>query len=545
MRKKVLAAGMAAVCIMMSLAGCGGKTASQPAATTGGQSQATTETQAANSGKETEAGTQAASTGKDTVTVACAAEPDCFFPFHSTLGTNMDEVPILHNVYETPIKLGPDNTHEPLLAESWEISDDGCTYTLHLRDDVYFHNGDKMTAEDVAFTLNSTGHTSAGAAQLANYDNTEVIDDTTVAIHLTNPYGPFLNALCGRYALIVDKSLYEEIGEDAYNEAPVGTGPYKFVSRVSGDRITLESNEEYWGGAPSIKHVNYMVMSDTNTQMISLENGDVDVLINANVSSLTRLQTDKVKWETKDASSIDHLYLNCAKGPAADLNFRKALQCGINKEEVNMGVYEGYATVGDIQICPSFSGRPDPGTYKVVEYDQEKAKEYLAQSGYNGEEFKLVTVAGTKDESAAQIIQGQLIELGINCTVNAVDAASYGAITEDGDGDYGAKLRFGGVSVLDADGLFYQYYSDLLKPGKYNAGIYTDELDELLMAGRIEVDPEKRKEDYAKACDIITDNVFAICLYYDVNACAYSSSLNGVVPRALTGLYFFNDWSWQ
>ena len=530
MEKRALMAGLLAVCMMVSLSGCKSGNIQSGSTTAGGD----TTGQGALGGEAKESGT-----------VACAAEPDCFFPFHSTLKTNMDEVPILHNVYEALIKLGPDNSHEPLLATSWEVSEDGCTYTLKLRDDVYFHNGDKMTAEDVEFTLDSAGHTSDGAAQLANYDDTEVIDDTTVAIHLTAPYGPFLNALAGRFALIVDKSLYEEIGEDAYNEAPVGTGPYKFVSRVSGDRITLEANEEYWGGTPSIKHVFFAVMSDTNTQMISLENGDIDVLINANIGALSKLQSDKVKWETRDASSIDNMKFNCNKGPASDINFRKAVQYGINKEDVNIGVYEGMATIGDIQIAPGFSGRPDAGTYKVVEYDPEKAKEFLTSSNYNGEEFKIVTVAGTKDESAAQIIQGQLIELGINCTVNAVDAASYSATVETGNGDFGASLRFGGVSVLDADGLYYQYHSDfLLANGKYDAGICSGELDQMLMDGRVETDEAKRKSIYAKACDIITDNAYGACIYYDVNACAYNAALNGVVPRSLTGLYYFNDWSW-
>lgn len=541
MKKRALVAGLLSACMVMSLAGCGngasGNGSTTAAATGGG---AGGETQAA-------AGTEApAGETRDSVTVACAAEPDCFFPFHSTLRTNMDEVPILHNVYEALIKLGPNNEHEPLLATSWEVSEDGCTYTLKLRDDVYFHNGEKMTAEDVEFTLDSAGHTSAGSAQLANYEDTEVIDETTVAIHLTAPYGPFLNALAGRFALIVDKSLYEEIGEDAYNDAPVGTGPYKFVSRVSGDRITLEANDEYWGGAPSIRQVIFAVMSDTNTQMISLENGDIDVLINANIGALSKLQSDKVAWATKDASSIDNLKFNCTKGPAADLNFRKAVQSGINKEDVNIGVYEGMATIGDIQIAPGFSGRPDAGTYKVVEYDPEKAKEYLAASNYNGEEFKIVTVAGTKDESAAQIIQGQLIELGINCTVSAVDAASYSAAVENGNGDFGASLRFGGVSVLDADGLFYQYHSSfLLTDGKYDAGVCTEELDAKLQQARVETDSEKRKLVYAEACDIITDNAFGACIYYDVNACAYSASIDGVVPRSLTGLYYFNDWNWK
>ena len=540
MKKKVLLAGVLSACMILSLAGCGsgGSDTGTTAAAAGGQ----TEAQASDDGGGAEA--EGGET-KDSVVVACAAEPNAFYPIHTSLGTNMDEVPILHNVYESLIKLGPDNTHEPLLAESWEISDDGCTYTLYLRDDVYFHNGDHMTAADVEYTLDIAGHSSAGLAQLANYEDTEVIDDYTVAIHLSAPYGPFLNALCGRYALIVDKALAEEIGEDAYNEAPVGTGPYKFVSYTSGDSVVLEANEDYWGGAPSIKHVTFRVMTDTNTQMVSLENGDVDVLINANISSLTRLNNENIKWETKDASSIDNLKINCSKGPGTDINFRKAIQCGINKEDVNLGVYEGMATLGDIQIAPGFSGRPDPGTYKVVEYDPEKAKEYLAASNYNGEEFKIVTVSGTRDESAAQIIQGQLIELGINCTVSAVDSASYAATVDNGTGEFGAALRFSGVSVLDADGLFYQYHSDsTLTPGKYDAGVTTPELDELLMAARVEQDEDTRKDLYAQACDYITDNAYGCTIYYEVNAVAYNAALNGVVPRSLTGLYFFNDWNW-
>ncbi|MEY8355850.1 ABC transporter substrate-binding protein [Lachnospiraceae bacterium 54-53] len=533
MKLRQMAAVMLAACMTVSLAACGSAASdaagTQDAAQTG-----------RSGGDSAGAG---GGSGKDSVVVACAAEPDCFFPFHSSLKTNMDEVPILHNIYETPVKFGPDGSHEPLLAESWEISEDGKTYTLHIRDDVYFHDGVKMTAEDVAFSIDTAGHTAQGAAQLANLDKAVAIDDKTVEITLTAPYGPFLNALAGRYALVVQKALYESGGEDAYNENPVGTGPYTFASRVSGDRITLEAFDKYWGGDFPVKHVTYLILTDTNTQMVSLENGDIDVLIQANIGSLTKLDSDKVTWQTTDASSLCSLHLNCKEGPAADINFRKALLYGINKEEINIGVYEGYATVGDIPICPSFSGRPDPGQYKTAEFDPEKAKEYLAASNYNGEEFKILTVAGSRNESASQILQGQLIGLGINCTVNALDAASYQAAADAGE--FGANVRAQGVSVLDADGMYFQYHStQLLQPGMYDAGITSDEMDAYLSAGRTETDPEKRKEAYAQACNLIIDDALSVCLYYEVNGCAFNSGLKGVVPRALTGLYFFNDWSW-
>lgn len=536
MKKRILT-GLAALFTAISLAGCGGASDAQPAVSPSG-SQAQT---------VPEKSGQALGSTKQSVKVACAAEPDCFYPYHAEKSTNMDEVPILHNVFETLIKLGPDNEQLPLLATEWELSDDALTYTLKLRDDVDFSNGDHMTAKDVKFSLDSAVSISGGKSMLANYESTEIVDDYTVKIHLSAPYAAFLNTLASRYALVVDQALYENIGEAGYDEAPVGTGPYKFVERVSGDHISLEANENYWGGEPPIKNVIFAIMTDTNTQLISLENGDIDVLINGNPSVLSNLKTDKIKYVLKDASTIDNFRFNCAKGPAADLNFRKAVQSGMNREDINIGVYNGLATVGDMPAAPGFSGRPDDGTYRAITYDPDKAREYLAASNYNGEEFSIVCVSGTKDEVAAQIIQGQLMELGINCTVNAVDASSYSALGEQ-SGEYGARLRFGGVSALDADGGFYfQYYSDSVTKGGgfYASMAYSDELDAKIMEGREESDADRRKQIYAECTDILNENVFGITIYYDINACAYNADLSGVVPRSLSGLYYFNDWSWQ
>ena len=486
--------------------------------------------------------TDAVSTGegKDTVIVGAAAEPTLLFPF---MATNMDHVPILHNIYETPIRLSPNGEHLPLLAKSWDISADGIEYTLNLRDDVYFHNGDQMTAEDVAWTFNTIAPTPSGAQLLGNFKSAEATDEFTCVITLTGPNAAFLNGLAGRFSLIVNKKLYEEIGEEAYNEHPIGTGPYKFEERVSGDRVTLSANEDYWGDAPAVKNVIFRVMSDSNTQMIALESGDIDVLIRANVSMLSRMTADNVDWAVTDASSIAALGLNCASGPASDILFRQALQYGINREEINIGVFEGLATPGYIQIAPNFTACPDVGTYETIEYDLDKAKELLEQSSYNGEVFRFNTVSGTANESAAQIIQGQLIELGIDCQVNAVDSASYFAMSDAGE--YDAQLRASGVSLVDADGLFFMYHSDhILSEGKPDMGVARPELDELIANGRSEVDQSKRKEIYAEAVNIITENALAVPLYYEVNAVAFNKELKGVEPHALFGLYYFNDWSW-
>ena len=550
--KRKLLSGIAALLAALALAGCGGSGGadSSDASKSGGADSSAVDAAAPASDADTsktDTGGSSSGGSKDSVRVASSAEPDCFYPYHTQKGTNMDEAPILHNVFEALVKFGPDNEILPLLATEWEISEDFCTYTMKLREDVDFTSGNHMTAEDVKFSLDSAMTISGGVSMLANFDNVEIIDDYTIEIHLTAPYAAFLNTMASRYALVVDKKLFEEIGEEEYDAMPVGTGPYKFVERVSGDHITLESNEAYWDGEPSIKKVDFMIMTDSNTQLISIENGDIDVLINGNPSLLTKMTTDKVEYAMKDASSIDLFRFNCAEGPGKDLNFRKAVQMGMNREDINIGVYEGMATIGDMPAAPGFSGMPDEGTFEPIVYDAEKAKEHLAQSSYNGEEFSIICVSGTKDETAAQIIQGQLIEIGINCTVNAVDSSSFAAVT-DTSGEYGARLRFGGVSALDIDGGFYfQYYSDSVTNDgtRYASMAYSDELDAKIMEGRQEPDPDKRKEIYAEAVDILNENVFGITLYCDINACAYSADLEGVVPRSLNGLYYYNDWSWK
>jgi peptide/nickel transport system substrate-binding protein len=457
----------------------------------------------------------------------------------------MDEAPILHNVYETPIKLMPDGSHEPLLATEWAVSADGRDYTLRLRDNVRFHNGKNMTAEDVAFSLNGAAKTVGGRTLLINYDTAEVIDEKTVVVHLTSPYAAFLNSLSSRFALVVDKDYFDQVGIPGYHAAPVGTGPYRFVERVSGNHISLKANEDYWGGVPPIKNITYRVMTDANTQMLALENGEVDVLLNGNISQLVRLpENSPVKWASTEAAQIQSVNINCAKGPGVNKDFRKALQYGINKKDIIAGVMEGKADPTDIYMAKSFSGRPDDGTFRTVSYDPEKAKEYLKSSGYKGEVFLLATPSGGKDEQVAQIIQGQLIELGINCALNALDAVSFMNFTTYGTGDYGASIRAGGVSILDADGLWTLFNGSMKLIGTFDTGwiLASPKMAELTEAGRSENDPEKRKMIYAEVCDINTEEVYIIPIYCGLSIVAYNQGIQGVVPRALTGLYYFNDW---
>ena len=522
-----------AACMMLSLTACGGGN------NNGGSG---------NNGGSSDDGGASAGEKKESIVVANSFDADTFYPYNSAIMTNQDECPILHNVYESPFKLMPDGTTEPLLAESYELSEDGTEYTLHLRDDVYFHNGKKMTAEDVAGSLNISGASAVGQTLLINYDTTEVVDENTVVVKLTAPYGPFLTSLASRVALVIDVDYLEEVGEEGYEAAPIGTGPYTFVERVSGDHITLQANEDYWGGAPTYKTVTVRLMTDINTQMLALESGEVDVLLNASLSPLLMLPEDSpVKYVSTDAATIGALSLNSSypDSPCSDLNFRKAIQAGINKDDINIGIFEGEATLTDIYMTPTFTGRPDDADLHTYTYDPEAAAEYLAASGYNGEEIVLATVSGTRNETVSQIIQGQLMALGINCTVNAVDSSSFFQLVTYGDGSgWDLALRAGTVSVLDADGLYTLFNGDYLdSTGNYGTGSIRDaRLTELTALGRVTTDEEERKAIYAEACNIVTDQAYMIPMYCEMNIVAFNENVEGVQPRALTGVYFFNEW---
>lgn len=528
--KKSIIALLSCLLVMAMLVGCGAQSAPQA------------EAPATNGGTAASADPAApAAPVKDSVTIATIQEPLHFYPFGPS-DSNTRDCPVLCNVYDPLVQLEADGSLSPALAEKWEISEDGTEYTFYLRQGVKFHNGDDFNAEDVKFTYDTAAFEStAGKALLINYDHSEIVDDYTIKVYLTAPFAAFMNGCASRVGGICSKEYFEEVGVDGYLAAPIGTGAYKFVSAVNGDTITLEANNDHWAGAPAIKNVYIKTMSDASTMIISLENGDVDVLANPALNSCLNLDTSgDVTWEAgAGAGRITlHITANGIGYPGDDINFRKAVQCAIDKQAVVDGATDGYATIIDIDMCPAYSGRPDG--YNTVPYNVEKAKEYLAASSYNGEEFDILCESGTLANSVAEIVQYQLSEVGINCTINAVDNATF---TETWyAGTYGAQIRTSNSSLVDADG-FLNYY--MLPPyvnTDNNQYERNPEIYALGMDGRA-AQGDARKDIYLKAVNIVTEEAYSVPLFSSVNVMAYNKGLQGVKVHPLNNMYF-RAWTW-
>lgn len=501
------------------------------------------------SGGESDA-TETENIDKDKVVIASSSEPTAFFCQDSTIVTsNGKDGMMLMQIYETLYCFDYDGTIKPRLATDCEVSADGLEYTVGIRDDVTFHNGEKMTAEDVAFTFSlclEKNKTHSGT-MLINMQSCEVVDDTHVKFTLKAPFAAFLNTLTTRAGNIISKKYYEEVGTEGYNEHPIGTGAYKYVSRVSGQEVILEAYEGYRDGEAPIKNVVIRPISNVSTQFISLKSGDVDVINGADTASCMQIEADSIAtWTSAVAGAMDVMRLNtrpaCNSALKDDTNLRLAIASAINKEEI---LYGAAANNGDILDCDSLSwytGQPDPGTYTTVPYDVKKAKEYLAASSFDtSKNLKAVVQSGTREEKIMQIIQGQLYEIGLNIDIVAADSGTMTATWNSGD--YDLLLRSETSSLADASNLKVNFGTN----GTRGANFDPEEqawFDDMLARSEQELDDEARKALIAEIHSRIGEMAYCVPLINPRGTIAYNKGLQGVTMNPI-GFYRICDWSWQ
>jgi peptide/nickel transport system substrate-binding protein len=477
--------------------------------------------------------------GKDVVRVTTSEKPVRFFACGPD-GSNNADLIILNNIYDPLLTMQADGTLKPCLAKEYKVSPNGLVYTFKLRENVRFHDGSLMTSDDVVATLDLGSKNSVGKALLINYSKAIAIDKYTVEVHLTAPFAGFLNGIASRAALIFSKAYLDKVGVAGYLKAPIGTGPYR-LSSVSSDIFKLEAFPEYWAGPAKIKTVEIRIMADPSTQMIALENGDVDFVLSPSIASGSKLNKSKgVVFETGDSAGRVAMLINDNPGyPGNDKNFRKAVQAGINKKDIILGTTEGLATQLDIDMCDSYSGRPTG--FNIVKYDVKKAKEYLNASNYKGEPFEIIVQSGTINEPVAQILQAQLMELGINATVKALDTATFTDLWYAGK--FGAMIRLTSSSLLDADGFLNTYMVGNYAPTDNNQFPRSKEIYDLGMSARA-AQGDARKAIYLKCVNIVTEEAYQIPIFAAVNTVAYRNTLQGIKVHPLN-LLFFYDWSYK
>lgn len=342
--------------------------------------------------------------------------------------TGTYESNVMRSVFDTVVAWSDDQTEiVPYLAESWEISDDMMEYTFKLRDDVYFHNGRQMTAEDIKYSLERSEKESA-MQRLADLDHAEVIDDTTVKLVLKAPNAAFLARLTDAGNGIVPKEEVENLGDD-FGRQPVGTGAFKFESWEN-NIITLAKNEDYFLETPHLDKVEFKFINDLTMMGNALTAGDVNVAHEIADVDLQKFKSDdSVQVLNSPGMNVYMLEMNVVSGPTVDPRVREAITYAIDVDSAVANIFpNGGASRAYVPLPENSWGfKPEYKDYAVTR-DVEKAKQLLADAGYeNG--FDITLYAPNKPNRAkwAEILQAQLKEVGINVSIQKLEWGTYSA----------------------------------------------------------------------------------------------------------------------
>ena len=477
----------------------------------------------------------AAAAEKTDLVIAMDADIETLHP--SDYSTTI-EINILNQVYDKLIYMNPDGAEdpEPRIAESWEISEDGLDYTFHLRDDIKFHDGTPLTAEDVKFSLEMYQNSDYQSANVDGLDTVEVVDDSTVVCHLSSPYSPFLLGISA--CNIASKAYSESVSAEEFASTPNGCGPYRYVSRASGSNVVLEANEDYYGGAPEIKKVTFEVIPDTTTTAIALQTGEVNFAEIAS-SNLVMLESNpQITIAEAPTSGFTYLSMNLEKEPFSDVLVRQAINYAINRENLVTVCYDGKAEVNSNICAKSRFGYSD--VQMQYGYDPEKATELLAEAGIETPYDLGKILVAEKYENLATVIQADLAAVGLNTTIVKEEFNTFIGDLTSGNYDLCAlEMTLEG----DTQQLALAFTTDWI--GMANNARYSDEeMDALFAEAGVVNDSEEREAIYDKIFTKAQDEAVYAVICNPQTLYAYSADLT--VPEfVLEGYYYINQFSWN
>lgn len=325
----------------------------------------------------------------------------------------------------------------PALAESWEQVSD-TVWRFDIRDGVKFHNGDIMTAEDVAFSLSAQriwgedALVPAGTRYTEGFVRVEAIDEDTVEVETETRDANLPYRFITPLGYIVPKDYYLEVGVEAFGQAPVGTGPYKVVDFDSSSNITLEAFDDYWGGRPPAASVEFRVVPEFSARLAGMVSGEFDLMVNVPIDEIPTVEGyDDLQFISRPVSSYVMLAYNTLDlpdsepNPLTDRYVRYAMTAAIDRDALVESLW------GDATYAPApFNFREftdtyyDPDIEPLIGYDLEKAREYLEMSDYDGEEIvaNITRDAYPNFQLAVEYLAEQWTNLGLNMRLNVVDS---------------------------------------------------------------------------------------------------------------------------
>lgn len=416
-RTKILALVLTAALVAISVAGCGSSASS---ASSGGSS---------------------GSKANDTLIYAQGAEPRGLDP---AMVDDGESAKVMSNIYEGLLKYNKDSTKvEPCLAKSWDVSPDGLSYTFHLQEGVKFQDGTDFNAEAVKYNIDRqlppqvTPDMAYASFVYGSVKNVEVVDKNTVKINLKEASTPFLNnlAMIMSAPMISPKALKEH--NNNVNEAPVGTGPYKFVKWEKDQNIVLVRNDDYWGTKALTKNVIFKFIKDNSARVVALNNGEADMIDGIDATVVKQITDAGNKIFKAPGMNINYMAYNTSRKPFNDSKLRVAISQAVNVPEMVKSLYQGYAEPAT-SILPNFMDGYDKSITQVA-YNPTAAAQTLKAAGLTS--VHIITYTNPRPynsangQALAEAIQGYLSKAGVTATIDAYDWTTYKQKVKAGDYD--------------------------------------------------------------------------------------------------------------
>lgn len=354
------------------------------------------------------------------ITVGIAQDLDDSLDPHQTVAAGTREV--LFNIFEGLVKPNSDGEMIPAVAEKYELSEDGTTYTFTLREGVKFHNGQTVTAEDVVYSINRCAAVPEGqekplVAAFSAVKSVEALDEKTVAVTIAQRDLEFISYMT---AAIIPADYENQ------DTAPVGTGPFKFVSRTPQQDFVMERFEDYWGAPVWLDKVTYKICENADALVMNLNGGSIDLCAHLTSAQASQLnQNFQVLEGTMNL--VQAIYLNNQAKPFDNQLVRQALCYAIDRQGIMDMVADGHGTAVGSSIYPAFAKYFLPELVDKYPHDVAKAKELLAQAGYPDGFDMTISVPNNYQPhmDTAEVVAEQLREAGVNVTIQPVEWSTW------------------------------------------------------------------------------------------------------------------------
>lgn len=471
---------------------------------------------------------------KDALVIDLVSEPSSLDPHKQW---NPDSYYVYRNIFDNMLTRDDAGKIEPQIATAWKYASD-TEIVFTIRGDVKFHDGTPLTADDVAFSVNRIIDPKFASPQLGQFNkivSAEVTGEHEVTIKTDGAYPVLLPQLVK--LSIVPRHVVEKVGDDAFNLAPIGSGPYKFEKWQRGVSVSLVRNDAYWGEKGTFPHAEFRAVPDAATRVADLQSGTADLVVSLDSDLTAQLAGSAVaKPLTALTERVAYVKLNPTLPPLDDIRVRQAVAHAIDKQGLVDGILGGFDKPADQMATPSHFGYVDG--IKGNAYDPELAKKLIAEAGISGTHLAFAT-SPTFDQRIVQAIAQMLTDVGLPVDLQLTDMATYLKHVQSAP-DKQPLISFGRWSCAcqDVDGVLFP----LLHSSSSWSSLRNPEIDKLLETARNTLDEKARLDAYTQVSEFVAKDVPLVPLY---QAAAIYGAAKGLQwqPTANESM-FLNRMSW-